>query len=503
MTDSKSPQEVAAWIETKTSAAPSIWVEEPETMIEKGMLGKKEYTTYRIMTAKQGSDPVGVRHRFSEFEALRSALKARYAQYGVLIPQIPSKKVIGKGEWGFVVERMFGLALFCETIVNSPFLSSDHLWVNFATPAEYNSSMENPGEAWLHSALSTLKVPDQPGSLLQGIEEEIIVIEYYTKNTMEKFKALQSANKAQQRALLDLQVELAKWSGEEEYLSALAGRGLASGVGINLPPNDKPLKSIVALQTFYDGHTQSQGNESSQIGLFECVMLEHLMGLVGSMKETFISHQGLCAEIDSLYSKITRLESTRTPTPKTDGQLLEAQSLLENKQRQLQEFYKNFFFFSLPLFVRRRAYVLKRIASGRASCSLASAMGSERLARKFFYDIQVNSEKGMETATAQLASLSSETLQHVGDEYKHIAGDPVVSANHPFIGLYERAVDPSTVPQQDANDLAASTLGNTGGSSAPAVLVNDEPSTKVEDLPPTLPPSPPTAGMGEVTLTDE
>ena len=40
-----------------------IWVEEPETNFEKGYFAQKEFTTYRIMTKKVGSDPVSLKKK--------------------------------------------------------------------------------------------------------------------------------------------------------------------------------------------------------------------------------------------------------------------------------------------------------------------------------------------------------------------------------------------------------------------------------------------------------
>lgn len=83
------------------------------------MLGKS-YLTYRILLKQQGRDVVGIRHRYSEFEALQKSLFDRYSTFGILVPDLPPKKVIGsfvtKTESMFIKERTHGLSLFCEDI---------------------------------------------------------------------------------------------------------------------------------------------------------------------------------------------------------------------------------------------------------------------------------------------------------------------------------------------------------------------------------------------------
>lgn len=121
---------IQEWIETSANSPVTIWCDDPETHKEKiaGGLGGKTYLSYRIMYKQSGRDVVGVRHRYSEFEQMRSELKERYHPLGVLVPALPPKhqmqnltntfvqgsKMI---DLPFVKERTFGLTLFCEVSV--------------------------------------------------------------------------------------------------------------------------------------------------------------------------------------------------------------------------------------------------------------------------------------------------------------------------------------------------------------------------------------------------
>lgn len=70
MTDST----VADWINYVSNVTVKVWVENPETLKEPGLMGKS-YTTFRVLLKSSDGILVGVRHRFSEFDTLRSVLK--------------------------------------------------------------------------------------------------------------------------------------------------------------------------------------------------------------------------------------------------------------------------------------------------------------------------------------------------------------------------------------------------------------------------------------------
>ena len=76
--------DVTEWLEHFQASEAKIWAEDPESNTEKVAFMSKVYLTYRVLLKCLGRDLVGVRHRFSEFEAMRNELKNRYTQYGLV-----------------------------------------------------------------------------------------------------------------------------------------------------------------------------------------------------------------------------------------------------------------------------------------------------------------------------------------------------------------------------------------------------------------------------------
>lgn len=97
-----------AWYKSCEDDIIKIWVENPEIHTERKFLGttQKQYTTFRVLMKSSSGELVGVRHRFSEFELLRESLRSRYMPFGIYVPMLPSKRVLGNTESEFIKERM-------------------------------------------------------------------------------------------------------------------------------------------------------------------------------------------------------------------------------------------------------------------------------------------------------------------------------------------------------------------------------------------------------------
>jgi hypothetical protein len=65
---------IEQWIEREAATEIKVWVENPETVKDSGFMAKT-YTTFRVLLKVGNNELVGVRHRFSEFDSLRDALK--------------------------------------------------------------------------------------------------------------------------------------------------------------------------------------------------------------------------------------------------------------------------------------------------------------------------------------------------------------------------------------------------------------------------------------------
>ena len=138
---------------------------------------------FRIFYKKAGQDLVGVRHRYSEFEQLRGCLEEKFSPYGLLVPQLPPKKAMqslinsSTVDNSFVKERTYGLSLFCEAIVQNPFLRNDVLWASFMNPnqgamSHSASSHEsgNVGELMISAIFRELESPYK-FTMQQRVEE--------------------------------------------------------------------------------------------------------------------------------------------------------------------------------------------------------------------------------------------------------------------------------------------------------------------------------------------
>jgi hypothetical protein len=123
MSTDRNSGELGEWLDSFTHQQIQIWCEDPESNVEKiagGVLGVgKTFVTYRILMKQVGRDIVGVRHRYSEFEALRNSLRDRYGPMGIAVPSLPPKTSISSVvsttmKQTFIKERIAGLTIFCE-----------------------------------------------------------------------------------------------------------------------------------------------------------------------------------------------------------------------------------------------------------------------------------------------------------------------------------------------------------------------------------------------------
>lgn len=479
MSGYKSVEDVNQFVDYFHSSQIKVVVEDPETEYEKGFMGKKEFTTYCLVTKKMGKDPNFIRHRFSEFEGFQTNMKSRYSKLGLMVPSVPPKRVIGKGEWNFVVERMYGLSLFVESFVENPFLAQDQAWLEFSFPSEVEGGMENAGEAYLIGALGHTKSVENFTDLFSRINEEITVIEYYTKATLEKFKSLQSAFKSCGKALDEAATDVQKWASEEEYLEPLGGKAW-NGMATSIATDDKPLQSVTGLATYYEAMAKVQIPMTSMLGLFECVTLEHVVGLIESMKDLLKAHANMSSDIEKKKAELATLRS-RKPDAKTEGKIMETDSILKSKEHEIDNFRKSFFNFTLPLFVRRRAALLKRLTTNIGGYSLVNSVGLQTASRKLFKSINFPSDIAINMTSAKLSELSKDGLTPLPDGFVHEKGNSSVIA-HSFTSLFARAFDPSTASSLDAAYIASG---------------KDMSMESVSNAVPALPPTPPPTSGNE------
>lgn len=72
-----SDSEINDWLVRESLTEVKVWVENPETVKDSGFMAKP-YTTFRVLMKVNEGELVAVRHRYSEFDSLQSALKVYY-----------------------------------------------------------------------------------------------------------------------------------------------------------------------------------------------------------------------------------------------------------------------------------------------------------------------------------------------------------------------------------------------------------------------------------------
>ena len=221
-------QQVKDWLAAEGSLPVDIWCEDPE--LNKGGVFAKSFVTYRILSRQLGHDLVGVRWRYSDFEKVQLELKTRYSQLGILVPQLPPKKMMGSSstESSFIKERTQGLTMFCEGIAANPFLRNDAKWRDFIRPdsTPYDSSADNTGEIMLDKALRLLEQPFKftMTTRMDTVKDEVKSIEKMVESLVTTLRALQSAEKACLSASEAVTNSLQSWmETESQKVKALGG----------------------------------------------------------------------------------------------------------------------------------------------------------------------------------------------------------------------------------------------------------------------------------------
>jgi len=142
----------------------------------------QKFYTYAV-SYEGYENPVGSgssRHRYSDFEKLQATLRHRYQTHGILVPSLPKKNVLLKGQ-SFHNQRMRGLTIFCEKVSASPYFRNDDSWSAFLTGnpsfATSNASVLPPcNPRWEQAVLAT-ETPSNCNELLAKFKSESSQVE--------------------------------------------------------------------------------------------------------------------------------------------------------------------------------------------------------------------------------------------------------------------------------------------------------------------------------------
>lgn len=399
------------WLEARMQASSDerVWVEDPEEARETGYLSSslgKTYLTYRIML-QRGLDITGARHRYSEFEAMRRDVTLRYGPLGVLVPSLPPKKPVSSAVYGatqssvFVKERTNGLSLFCEAIIQNPFLASDVVWLDFMRAGDGGSSLERGGRDGGEFMLSALLDSVQPKYSLQQMMDRVIVIkdevkllEAGLKALVERFRHVQSCEKSLHEASRALSVGLDAFAAAEEmHVRSLRGYQLLGEQTKCVVP-EKQAVNVCARE--FSGLLLRNCAVSSEHPTFVAVLvvsaLEQELSSLESLKELFKIHDEYLSHIEAckqkaLFGKVADLEHN------------------------LGKFYKGFFFVTVPLAYKIRAINFKRALTAISACEVSRCHALAGNVCAFYDALNVSLGDVLESTARQVDLLALRPLE--------------------------------------------------------------------------------------------
>ncbi|KAJ1434685.1 hypothetical protein B484DRAFT_417365 [Ochromonadaceae sp. CCMP2298] len=518
-------EEIQEWLDQQPIA---IWCEDPETNHDKlgtGVLAQigKSYLTYRILMKQVGRDVVGVRHRYSEFEALRKSLRDRYGPLGILVPSLPPKdslsSVIGTNQkQTFIKERTLGLTLFCELVIASPWLRNDSEWKDFLKPktgglfapdgglASSSSSKassiasaligstirsrpvlaspesENAGEMKLYSCLSLLEVPYKH-TMPQRIEDvrmEMLQVEKFARPVLEKVRVLQASERAYCNANSALATALKQWVAVEgTAVKTLGGKTFDETEGVLFLPEEQPMHSVDRTADLLQTKAKLLDQFPTYTGICLAVMVGQELALVDALRDLLRTHDEMVAGIESVAGKIVKAEASRSVNK--FEVVAEQRIVLEERQACLTAFYKGFIFFSLPTCARQRAASLRKFSSAHASANLTAAHALYGACLTFFTEMSLSPTSAVDSTCRMLELLRVTQLERLPEDDEDGAPLPRKFTPPQHLGTVDLCAQSTGVvgllPR--AMQIIAQAKAGNGGTFAvrPAAVISSTPAT--------------------------
>jgi hypothetical protein len=251
---SMSQSEISGWLSTENAKQHRVLCGEAE--FHKGGMMTKSYVDFAVNVTVDG-ETVSSRHRFSEFESLRNSLKLNYANFGLIIPPLPSKGMTSLTvstsdiEGASVKERCEGLTLFCRGIVSNPFFRNDNAWLDFIGSSA--SSGDNVGERMISGAVALLEQPFKLtiDSRMETIKDEAQCVEDSVKAVLAATRKLQECEKACSAAFDSIQTNISQWN-TNEVARVKCLNGYPFDAMESIVPNQQGVKNTVKNWTELD-----------------------------------------------------------------------------------------------------------------------------------------------------------------------------------------------------------------------------------------------------------
>ncbi|GAB5030797.1 sorting nexin [Nannochloropsis oceanica] len=429
---------MSSFVQEYEQHRPCIVVELPELRkTSGGLFSAREVMTYAVCV--QGGNSFesprpfpkhGVRHRYSDFEALSRGLQRRFGTEGMLIPPLPPKGLRKKHDVDFIKQRMNGLQFFMEGIAASPFLFHDILTQKFLKrtttegagsivaildegdnsvgqiiPLPSSSSSSKPPSSPLSSAsmaamhnqgyiqwtefLSSFVLPPDPDVMVEKVRIELDSCEKVLSEVMEGGKALAAGFGQYARGLQAFSYSmhvLAEGERRVEVLNKVEvteGREDSSSAEQE-SSNDNASSPLRALYTIplpelashtadlYANIVPTFLAAPGQASFFFSPLIEYEQSRIQSLKTLLAGRNDLRTSILKLQKKV---EGLRQPSASSaDRELYE--SRLAQAEVHLYKFTKALLCYTLPAVAQQRTWNLNRALANLAAISTPAASAS-------------------------------------------------------------------------------------------------------------------------------
>lgn len=364
-----------------------------------------------------------MRHRFSEFEAMRNDLKATYATYGITVPTMPPKKIIVQADdTDFIKERTHGLTIFCQAIIASPWLRFDRTWIDFMRTGGGDSGKAGSvGESMLLLSYAQLEPPGNAYARMNEFKDELLLVERRLLALITAAKSMQAAQAELAKSNDSVATALTEWVDVEVNNARLMGGD--SGSGGSLIKNPYRVKTTAtAVSNFQTAKAKMNEGSALQSGVLLIVALEHELSRIESFRELFVAHDKLYSEIDTLALKEQKMRGSKDAGRKRDD-IAELSKQVLDKRNLLTMFYKGLFHYSMPMNVRQRAINLRMCFNMMVAQHQVTSSENMMLASSYFEEMHASPAACASDASAVLDLLGMKTLDFTaGEEPSSILG---------------------------------------------------------------------------------
>ena len=421
-----------------------VWCEDPETNKETKTFVTKTYLTYRVLMKQDGRDLVGVRHRYSEFETLRSSIASKFVPLGIAIPMLPPKKPMTSAISGtntekiFIKERTRGLSLFVESLCENIFLRHDISWKAFMRPSVGSSFQvlddgdENIAEKELIKALNDSNLDIKKGTTnFIRLKEEIHIIEKHVKSALSKLRTIQDYERKLAQSCEEYVSSLFTWS-EKEKSDVKFLRGLGDDSSCDVRSAEQVSNTIGQLSLVATSQAMSTKAAPDYSGVLLAACLEHELSRVESFKELFKFYDELVFNIEAAR------KSEKFVTLAFDEQ-------------RLHRFMKGVFFVTIPVATRQRCAMFRNACSMVVSTTTTASSKLFTDTINFFNNISMDPTKAVDEG-ALMMNLLSMPLGDRGN-VPIMSMDPSLELTPPQPPFYGIFYTPGSSSQQAARGV--------------------------------------------------